>query len=203
MAIIKNIKNDVGIGELRYLIGHITKTLSLPDFIESETGQDLHWIMQDQSARCCCPLHEEDQPSFNMILKDNTWVYHCFGCGAKGNIIHFCKDLHGLRNKLEAVHYLCQKYKIENTSDLILEGIKKVGVRIDAQRVMENANILVSNQCRMLLRKNFKLHKEWVSSAYKRLNDALDRKDKKEIDKIGYEASNRIHIKEENRELSV
>jgi hypothetical protein len=60
---------------------------------------------------------------------------------------------------------------------------------------MENANILVSNQCRMLLRKNFELNKAWVATAYRRLNEALSNKDKTEIDKIGYEASNRMNLK--------
>lgn len=36
---------------------------------------------------CLCPFHDEDTSSFNANLE--TGVYHCFGCGAKGNIITF------------------------------------------------------------------------------------------------------------------
>lgn len=131
----------------------------------------------------------------SFVLEDNILTGNCFGCGAKGHIVHFCRDYHGLRNKLEAIYYLCNKYKIENTSDLILEGIKKLSVKIDEQRLLENANILVSNQCRMLLRKDFQFHKDWVRGAYKRINGALDKKDFALIDKISYEASGRIHLK--------
>jgi DNA primase len=189
---------DINLGELRFLREHIIKTLSLPDFIEEESGANLQWVSPDCSAKCCCPLHDENEPSFHVNLIEETWLYHCFGCGAKGTIIHFCQDFHGLRNQLEAIYYLCQKYNIQNTSDLILEGIKKVGVKVDQQRLLENANILVSNQCRILLRKNYDLHSKWVASAYKRLNEAMTQGKKKEVDKISYEASNRMQLRSKN-----
>ena len=186
-------------GDLRYLIGHIVKTISLPDFIESEAACDLIWSQQDLSAKCCCPLHKEGQPSFNIDLIENgVWIYYCFGCGATGNILHFCKDFHGLRNIIESINYICKKYKIENTSDLILEGIKSVKVTVNKQRKLENANILVSNQCRMLLKRDFKLHQKWVADAYIRLNSALDQDKYSEVEKIGYEAAKRMSEKEES-----
>lgn len=179
--------------DLIYLASHIVKTINLPDFVEEEAGCTIHWNRQDLSCKCCCPLHEEDVPSFNIDLKDDVWLFYCFGCGAKGNIIHFCQQFHGLRNKLEAINYLCKKYNIESGSDLVLEGIKQVGVKIDQQRLLENANILSSNQCRMLLRKNYEKNKKWVSSAYKKLNKALDEHDEKTIEYIGHEASKRMN----------
>ena len=193
----QTIDNDIDLGDLRYLSKHITKTINLPEFVESETGQTVVWSVPEVSAKCCCPLHEESIPSFNITwLNDEIWVYHCFGCGAKGNIIHFCRDFHGLRNKLEAIHYICHKYNIQNAGDLILEGIKQVSVKIDKQRKLENENILASNQCRMLLIKNFELHHKWVSKAYKKLDEALDKDDMKEVIKISYEAAKRSNAKE-------
>jgi hypothetical protein len=192
----KEINPDLDLSQLRYLMGHIVKTISLTDFMEEEAGVDFQWTQVEQSAKCCCPLHKENEPSMHVNYMDDAFIYHCFGCGAKGNIIHFCKEFHGLRNKLEAVYYLCKKYNIENTSDLILEGIKKVGVKVDQQRLLENANILVSNQCRILLRKNYGLHGKWIANAYKRLNEALQNGDQSEVDKISYEASNRMRMKQ-------
>lgn len=183
------------LSQLRYLTEHIVKSISLPDFIESEAGVDIQWSVPERSAKCCCPLHEEKEPSFHINLLDEIWTFHCFGCSTSGTIVNFCKEFHSLRNKLEAIYYICQKYKIENVSDLILEGIKKVGVKIDEQRLLENANILVSNQCRMLLRRNYDVHKKWVSEAYKRLNIALKNGDQKQVDLIGYEAYNRTSLK--------
>lgn len=188
-----NIDPKIDLSELRFLEQHIVETIDLPEFIETEAGTTIRWHVREQSGKCCCPLHNEQKPSFNINLMEDAWVFHCFGCGAKGTIVHFCRDFHGLRNKLEAIYYLCQKYNIKNTDDLILEGIKKVGVKIDEQRLLENSNILVSNQCRLLLRKDYSLHSKWVLNAFKRLNLAMDQGDKVEVDKIGYEASQRMN----------
>lgn len=35
----------------------------------------------------CCPFHHEKTPSFNVVAKKQ--FYHCFGCGASGNVISF------------------------------------------------------------------------------------------------------------------
>lgn len=44
-----------------------------------------------------CPFHEEDTPSFNANLE--TGVYHCFGCGAKGNVTTFIAEMEGITTK--------------------------------------------------------------------------------------------------------
>lgn len=46
---------------------------------------------------CLCPFHEEDTPSFNANLE--TGLYHCFGCGAKGNAITFIAKIENITNK--------------------------------------------------------------------------------------------------------
>lgn len=46
---------------------------------------------------CCCPFHEEDNPSFCANL--DTSQYHCFGCGAKGNAITFIAKMEGISTK--------------------------------------------------------------------------------------------------------
>ncbi|MFU8797475.1 MAG: CHC2 zinc finger domain-containing protein, partial [Gammaproteobacteria bacterium] len=39
------------------------------------------------SYTACCPFHNEKTPSFNVSRPKQ--VYHCFGCGASGNVIGF------------------------------------------------------------------------------------------------------------------
>jgi len=181
--------------KLYYLVNHLVKIISLPDFIERETDRQLVWTRSQLSARCHCPLpnHNDRNASFTVTkMPSNDWVFNCFGCNAKGNIVHFCMEYYGLRNKLESILFLCKKFDIKDKEDLILQGIKNISKTVDVQRKMENANILVSNQCRMLLRSDFEKHKKWVAHTYKLLDHALEREDYEAIDKMGYEASNRI-----------
>ena len=46
---------------------------------------------------CSCPFHDEYTPSFNANLENG--LYHCFGCGAKGNIITFVAEIEHISKK--------------------------------------------------------------------------------------------------------
>lgn len=178
-----------------YLIDHLVKTIILPDFIEAETTQILKWSKGGISAKCHCPMpdHHDRNASFNLKkMNDDNWIFHCFGCGKKGNIVHFCMDFYGLRNRYEAILFLCKKFNIKNKEDLIIAGIKNLSKKVDVQRKMESANIITSNQCRILLRKDFVKHKDWVANAYKELNLALENEDYEKVENIGYEASKKM-----------
>ena len=54
---------------------------------------------------CCCPFHEEKTPSF--VVSPQKAIFHCFGCGAGGNVLTFIKDYEGL-NFVEAVEKLAE-----------------------------------------------------------------------------------------------
>ena len=43
----------------------------------------------------CCPFHNEKTPSF--YVNDDKAFYHCFGCGAHGDVIRFVVEQEGLR----------------------------------------------------------------------------------------------------------
>lgn len=52
--------------------------------------------------RCCCPFHDDSTPS--MFVNDDKGVYHCFGCGAKGNAYTFARDFLSLSGEaLESI----------------------------------------------------------------------------------------------------
>lgn len=50
-----------------------------------------------------CPFHNEKTPSFYIYTSGNN--YHCFGCGAHGDVISLTQHLYGLNFK-EAVQML-------------------------------------------------------------------------------------------------
>mgnify|MGYP000270511653 CR=1 FL=1 len=179
----------------RHLREHLVQISDLPDFIEKQGGVDLKWSRDEQEAVCSCPLpdHYETKPSFHVTNLDGVWIYHCFGCQKKGTIIHFCIDMLGHRNQTEAIKFLCDHYKIKNVDDLILQGLKNISKKVNFSHQIDNENILVSNQCRMLLKRDFKKHKKWVLQAYHDLNKALDDQDYSAIEKIGHDAFQRIN----------
>lgn len=57
-----------------------------------------------------CPFHNEKTPSFRVY--DQKGVYHCFGCGAHGDIISFKMNIEGLDFKA-AVEGLANDFSIE------------------------------------------------------------------------------------------
>ncbi len=62
--------------------------------------------------RGLCPFHTEKTPSF--YVNPNTGLYHCFGCGASGNIFRFIMDIEGVDFK-EALRILAKRAGIELT----------------------------------------------------------------------------------------
>lgn len=64
----------------------------------------------------CCPFHQEKTPSF--IVHSNEQYYHCFGCGASGNVFTFLMKQEGLTFE-EAVQKLADRVGVtlEKTED--------------------------------------------------------------------------------------
>ena len=57
-----------------------------------------------------CPFHSEKTPSFSVA--PNKQIYHCFGCGAGGNVFSFIVE-HEKVTFVEAVQQLGEKYGIQ------------------------------------------------------------------------------------------
>jgi DNA primase len=47
-------------------------------------------IKINKNGQCLCPFHEDTTPSLKIYPETNT--YHCFGCGATGDVIQFIED---------------------------------------------------------------------------------------------------------------
>jgi DNA primase len=56
--------------------------------------------------KCCCPFHKEKTPSF--IVNPQMQIYHCFGCGAGGDVFRFIQEFEGV-DFTTAVKILGQK----------------------------------------------------------------------------------------------
>ena len=60
--------------------------------------------------KACCPFHDEKTPSFT--VSDEKGFYHCFGCGAHGDVIRWMTDQRGL-SFMDAVKELAEEAGME------------------------------------------------------------------------------------------
>jgi DNA primase len=60
--------------------------------------------------KACCPFHNEKTPSFT--VSDAKGFYHCFGCGAHGDVIRWMTDQRGL-SFMDAVKELAAEAGLE------------------------------------------------------------------------------------------
>ncbi len=97
-----------------------------------------------------CPFHQEKTPSFQVDAENQ--LYHCFGCGAGGDVISFVMKHQNL-TFTDAVKYLSDRYNIplpqqdnESDSALLLAGRKE---REEILAVVECACEFFYRQLRM------------------------------------------------------
>lgn len=57
-----------------------------------------------------CPFHKEKSPSFS--VSPDKQIFHCFGCGVGGNVIHFVSKIENLDFR-ETLEFLAEKSGIE------------------------------------------------------------------------------------------
>ncbi|MDB4992211.1 MAG: hypothetical protein JWL75_456 [Parcubacteria group bacterium] len=70
----------------------------LPDTVYREVGTELYLL---------CPYHNEKTPSFSIC--DEKQFYHCFGCGAHGDIYRFVQEREECDFR-QAVHILVNRF---------------------------------------------------------------------------------------------
>ena len=73
-----------------------------------------------------CPFHKEKSPSLS--VSPDKQIFHCFGCGVGGNVIHFISKIEGLNFK-DAIEFLAERAGIalpasENARDIYKQELK-------------------------------------------------------------------------------
>ena len=63
-----------------------------------------------RNYQACCPFHNEKSPSFT--VSQDKQFYHCFGCGAHGNVISFLMEYDRLEFP-EAIEELAQYHSVD------------------------------------------------------------------------------------------
>jgi DNA primase len=77
-----------------------------------------------------CPFHQEKTPSFH--VNEERGFYHCFGCGASGDVFKFVQETQGL-GFAEAVELLAERAGIE----IVTAGVERDASERASQRRRE------------------------------------------------------------------
>lgn len=78
--------------------------------IETVIGSYVQLKKRGKNYLCSCPFHSEKTPSCTVF--PDTQTFHCFGCGAGGDVITFVMQIENL-NFIEAARLLAQRSGIE------------------------------------------------------------------------------------------
>jgi DNA primase len=73
-------------------------------------GESVKLERRGRTHRGLCPFHQEKTPSFH--VNEERGFYHCFGCGASGDVFKFVQETQGL-GFAEAVEHLAERAGIE------------------------------------------------------------------------------------------
>lgn len=73
-------------------------------------GRKVRLTRAGREFKGCCPFHNEKTPSF--YVNDDKQFYHCFGCGAHGDVIGFAMQ-HDNLSFIEAIEALASEAGLE------------------------------------------------------------------------------------------
>lgn len=83
-----------------------------------------------------CPFHKEKTPSFSVSA--DKQIFHCFGCGAGGNVIHFISKIENLNFK-ESLELLADRANIKMPISENDEDYEKQALREKVYKINELA----------------------------------------------------------------
>lgn len=97
---------------LKIATSKLVEAIKLPDYYMDYVDESINL---ERHNRDCCPLHDEDSPSF--FYFEDSERFHCFGCDKSGSVV----DLHYYLltredpsiTKVKAVLDLSSKYQVK------------------------------------------------------------------------------------------
>src|SRR3546814_1230587 len=78
--------------------------------LSSVVGRHHQLVRKGREFVALCPFHSDSKPSLNIV--DEKGFYHCFACGAHGDVIRFVMESEGL-GFMEAVEQLAAQAGLE------------------------------------------------------------------------------------------
>ncbi|ACA85447.1 DNA primase [Shewanella woodyi] len=125
----------------RDFINELVARIDIVDLIDAKVP--LKKAGKNHSA--CCPFHSEKSPSFT-VSRDKQF-YHCFGCGAHGNVIDFVMEYDRL-DFIDAIEDLAGQLGVEVPREKGTGPRRDEGLSRDLYQLMEEASLYFQNQLR-------------------------------------------------------
>lgn len=183
----------------RTFINNLIKEVKIIEYMESEYNSD--FISNNKSiwfnTNCPSPNHNDDNPSFG--VNDESNLFHCFGCGIKGDIIELVQIVEGY-NFVESIQKLAQfanidieianldmKSIIKELNDNINDFFLEDQVNIYPGNLSENGFLMAfaERTKKYIRKKNFDINEiNWIDSLYSDIEIFSKDKDYKKINEL-------------------
>ncbi|CEG33702.1 DNA primase [Peribacillus simplex] len=115
-------------------INQIREAVDIVDLI----GEYVQLKKQGRNYFGLCPFHGENSPSFSVSTEKQ--IFHCFGCGAGGNIFTFLMDIEGY-SFVESAKVLAEKGNVPLEVEINKDS-KRSNMPAGAQQMIEAYDLL-------------------------------------------------------------
>ncbi|MFY0782220.1 DNA primase [Peribacillus simplex] len=115
-------------------INQIREAVDIVDLI----GEYVQLKKQGRNYFGLCPFHGENSPSFSVSTEKQ--IFHCFGCGAGGNIFTFLMDIEGY-NFVESAKVLAEKGNVPLDVEMNKDS-KRSNMPAGSQQMVEAHDLL-------------------------------------------------------------
>lgn len=139
----------------RYMLNYaeeIKTRLKIDEVIEK------YGFSKNSGGFICCPFHNEKTPSLKIYSGNDSW--HCFGCGANGDIITFVRKLYNLNFK-SAISKLNDDFRLYLPLDRPLT-LKERDEMIRADRARKVRREAIKSQREALQKEYEEALSEWI-----------------------------------------
>ncbi|WP_243290590.1 DNA primase [Bacillus sp. FJAT-47783] len=117
------------------VVENVQKSSDIVDVV----GEYVQLKKQGRNYFGLCPFHGENTPSFS--VSPDKQIFHCFGCGAGGNVISFLMQIEGL-SFTESVAKLAERTNISLPEEVLSVHDTPVNSNNEADRMIEAYELL-------------------------------------------------------------
>ncbi len=121
---------------MRMISDPIFSSIRQKVLLSSQVGRWVKLVRNGRTLKGLCPFHNEKTPSFT--VDDVKGFYHCFGCGAHGDVIDFVRQKDGL-SVMDAVRQLAEGAGIDMSMGASADTVARRKVTKDLYAVTEAA----------------------------------------------------------------